>query len=318
MLKVGVIGIGGISRAHILAWSSMDDIELVALCDIRESQMERYDGIRKYTDMNEMLAKETLDIVDICLPTYMHADVSVKALEKGINVICEKPISMNYTDVERIYETAKKNNVKFMVAHVLRFWREYEILKNIYDTQKYGKLLSGSMMRLSAYPKWSWDNWMYDESRSGLVSFDLHIHDLDFMVYMLGKPKDATVNRVKDADRDYLHATYLYDDFFINIEASWFACNYPFKAEFRFQFENAVVANEVGRLVIYQKDGTVIDMSENAEGDTGDINLPKSDSYANEIRYFADCVKNGTEPDKVKPIELETVIGIIDKYIRNK
>lgn len=316
MLKVGVIGVGGISGAHISAWRSMDDAELVALCDIRESQMQQYDGVRKYTDMDEMLEKETFDIIDICLPSYMHADVSIKVLEKGINVICEKPISLNVADVERIYSTAKKNNVMFMIAQVLRFWREYEILKQIYDTQKYGKLLSGSMTRLSAYPKWSWDNWMFDESRSGLVPFDLHIHDLDFMIYMLGKPNGATVNRTKGADKDYIHATYQYDDFFVNIEAAWFACDYPFRAEFRFQFEDAIVANECGQFTIYKNDGTAVDMSADTVGETGEINLPKSDAYANEIRYFADCVKNNTEPDKVKPCELETVIGLIDKYIR--
>ena len=104
------------------------------------------------------------------------------AHEKGINVICEKPISLKEEDVERVYSTAKKMNVKFMVAQVLRFWPEYELLKELYDSKKYGKLLSGYMCRLGACPKWSWDNWMKDPNRSGLVPYDLHVHDLDFMV----------------------------------------------------------------------------------------------------------------------------------------
>ena len=179
MLKVALVGVGGISGAHIPAWESMDDAELVAICDIRPERMENFPDKRHYTDFDEMLEKEDVDILDICLPTFLHADFAVKAMEKGINVICEKPISLKREDVQRVYSTAKKNNVCFMIAQVLRFWPEYEVVKSIYDSGKYGKLLSASMRRLGGIPKWSWDDWMRDEKRSGLVPFDLHIHDLD-------------------------------------------------------------------------------------------------------------------------------------------
>ena len=144
MLKVALVGVGGISGAHIPAWESMDDAELVAICDIRPERMEKYTDKHRYTDFDEMLENENVDILDICLPTFLHADFAVKAMEKGINVICEKPISLNREDVHRVYSTAKKNNVCFMVAQVLRFWPEYEVVKNIYDSGKYGKLLSAS------------------------------------------------------------------------------------------------------------------------------------------------------------------------------
>ena len=93
MLKVGLVGVGGISGAHIPAWEEMADAELVALCDIRPERMEKFTDKRCYTDFDEMLANEEFDIIDICLPTYLHADFAVKAMEKGINVITEKPIS---------------------------------------------------------------------------------------------------------------------------------------------------------------------------------------------------------------------------------
>jgi len=312
MLKVGVVGVGGISGAHIPAWKNMSDVELVALCDIRPERMDKYDNVNKYTDFDEMLANEKLDILDICLPTYLHADFAVKALEQNINVICEKPISLKYEDVKRVYSTAEAHNVKFMVAQVLRFWPEYELLKEIYDTEKYGKLLSGSMTRLGCYPRWSWDGWMMDEKRSGMVPFDLHIHDLDFMVYTFGNPVKKTAFRSKRPEQDYFNVVYEYDGFFITTEASWYASPYPFSAKFRFQFENAVVANEGTGMKIYQREGGVIDLAAEADGDTGSINLPKSNAYANEIRYFADCVINNTAPDKVKAEQLEQVISILN------
>ncbi len=312
MLKVALIGVGGISGAHIPAWDEMENAELVALCDIRPERMEQYETKRHYTDFDEMLDNEEIDILDICLPTYLHADYAVKAMERGINVICEKPISMKEEDIDRVYNTAKENNVKFMVAHVLRFWPEYELLKEIYDSKKYGELLSATMTRLGCYPKWSWDGWLMDEKRSGLVPFDLHIHDLDFMVYAFGKPEVIYKYRSKRPDQDFLAINYNFGSFAINTEASWYATSYPFTAEFRFQFEDALVANENGKMIIYLRDDEKIDLSEDAVGDTGDINLPKSNAYANEIKYFFDCVVNDKPVDIIDPEELRCVLNIIN------
>ena len=312
MLKIGLVGVGGISGAHIPAWEEMADAELIALCDIRPERMEKYTDKKCYTDFDKMLEENEFDIIDICLPTYLHADFAVKAMEKGINVITEKPISLKEEDIDRVYKTAEKNNVKFMVAQVLRFWPEYELLKEIYETKKYGKLLSGTMTRLGCYPKWSWDGWMMDEKRSGLVPFDLHIHDLDFMVYAFGMPKVAHQFRSKLPDQDFISLSYDFGDFQINSEASWYATCYPFTAEFRFQFENAIVANENGKMLIHLRDDQRIDLSEDAEGDTGDINLPKSNAYANEINYFADCVRNNKPVEKVQPEELRCVLNILN------
>ena len=309
MLKVGLVGVGGISGAHIPAWQSMEDVELVALCDVRPEQMTRYPELRRYTNMDDMLAKEQLDILDICLPTYLHADAAVKAMERGIHVLSEKPVSLKTEDVHRLYETAKRNNVCFMVAQVLRFWPEYVYLKEIYDSGRYGKLLSGRMARLGHMPGWSWDNWMKDESRSGLVPFDLHIHDLDFMVYAFGKPKQVSSFRARRSDQDVFTAVYQFDGFYVDSEATWYAAPYPFHATYRFQFEKALIVLD-GALTVYEVDGKTFTVGADG-GETGGIELPPTNAYANEIRYFADCVKAGRDADRVKEEELETVVKIL-------
>lgn len=311
MLKVGIVGIGGISGAHIPAWEAMEETELVALCDIRSECLEKYPDKHLYKDFEEMLNAEQIDILDICLPTYLHADFAVQAMERGIHVICEKPISLKKEDVKRLYDAAHRNQVCFMVAQVLRFWPEYMLLKEVYGSGKYGKLLSGAMSRLGGIPKWSWDNWMTDENRSGLVPFDLHIHDLDFLVYAFGEPGGAKVHRVKRPEQDYFSVVYEYPDFFVTTEASWYAAPYPFTAGYRFQFEKAILAYENGRCVLYEDNGTITDLTAAGEGDTGSIHLPKSNAYANEIRYFTDCVLKNEFPERVKPEELCKVIEIL-------
>ncbi|MBE6728484.1 MAG: Gfo/Idh/MocA family oxidoreductase [Ruminococcaceae bacterium] len=316
MLKVGLVGTGGISGAHIPAWKSMENVELVALCDIRPEQMEKYPEQRHYTDFDEMLENEKLDILDICLPTYLHAECAIKALNKGINVLCEKPISLEIEDIDRVYAAAEKNNVKFMVAQVIRFWPEYEFVREIYNTKKYGRLLSADLSRLGCYPKYSWDGWMMDEKRSGLVPFDLHIHDADFMVYAFGAPKNSISHRAKTETQDYFTVVYEYDDFFVTSNASWFNAPVPFHMSFRLQFDDAVITYEGNKLTIYERSGNVITPGEikESEMDTGDVvDLPKSNAYADEIRYFADAVLNNKPIEKVTPDSLKTVLKLLKK-----
>lgn len=310
MLKIALVGVGGISGAHIPAWLAMGDVELVALCDIRPQQMEKYPNIRHYTDFDQMLEQEQPDILDICLPTFLHVEFALKALKRGIHVLCEKPLSLHAEDVTLLYETAAQNNVKVMAAQVIRFWPEYLYLKAAYNDGRYGKLLSASMSRLGAIPGKTWDNWMHDEKRSGLVPYDLHIHDLDFLVDTFGAPKKSSANRAKRVDQDYLSVVYEYEDFFVTVDASWFASPYPFRMSFRFQFEEAIIAYENDVLTVYERGGKVQTVNSAAAGcgNESEYTLPQSNAYADEIRYFTDCVKNDLPVDRVTAESLETVI----------
>lgn len=314
MLKVAVVGIGGISGSHIPTWEAREDAELVAICDVRQECLDKYPQKRQYTNFDEMLENEELDILDICLPTYLHIEFAIKAMKKGIHVLCEKPASLRAEDIERAYQTAKENNVNFMIAHVLRWWPEYVLLKDLQESGKYGKILSGTMNRLSAIPLWSWDNWMFDENRSGLVPYDLHIHDLDFLVYAFGEPKHVNYHRCKRPEQDSLNVVYDFDGFFVTADSAWYAGRYPFKAGYLFQFEKAVVVYQNGVCTIYEDNGTVYNPTEASDASTGEITVPKSNAYANEINYFADCAIAGQFPDKVKAEELIAVVNILNSF----
>lgn len=320
MLKVGMIGMGGISRAHRGGWAKIDEAEVVAVCDIRRENADEAAkelGARAYYDFDAMLTAEEMDILDICLPTYLHADYAVKALEHGLHVLTEKPVSLKREDVARVYGAAKAAGKNVMVAQVLRFWREYTALKEAYDSGRYGRLLSGRMTRLGSTPKWSWDGWMRDPERSGLVPFDLHIHDLDFMIYAFGAPAGVSCHRAGNERQDYFEAIYQYPDFFISAEAAWFDCDYAFQSAYRFQFERAVMEYQGGKLTIYHQSGERETLADEADAPENGINLPSSNGYYNEIRYFVDCVLAGKPCDRVKPEELETVLDLIDSLTQD-
>ena len=314
MLKVAMLGMGGISGAHRAAWKEIPEAKVIAVCDIRPEKADAAAEdmqAKAYYCFEDMLGAEKFDILDICLPTYLHAEYAIRALDAGVHVLCEKPISLKIEDVDRVYDAAKRNNKCVMIAQVVRFWREYLVLKDAYDTGKYGKLLSGHMTRLGNTPKASWDGWMRDPERSGRVPFDLHIHDLDFMIYAFGKPEKMTRFRAATPAQDYFEAIYQYPDFFVSGEAAWFDCNYRFQSAFRFQFEKAVLEYKDGKLTIFHKNGETESLDE--KKDDGDGYVPKTNAYYEEIRYFVDCVLDGKPCDKVKPEELKTVLELIEQ-----
>ena len=302
MLKVGLIGLGKISAKHIAAWEAMEDAQLVALCSQTPEKLQKHPDKHHYSSLDSMLSQENLDILDICLPTFLHTETALKAMNAGVHVLCEKPISLHREDVGLLYEAARKNNVRFMVAQLLRFAPEYMLLKQIFDDQRYGKLLSGSMSRIGPWPANRQNNWMMDGKLSGLVPFDLHIHDLDFMVYAFGAPKGRQVFQSKQPDQHSLCTVYQYDDFFIHAEAAWYAAAYPFTASFRFQFEDAVIVKENG-LKIYMRDGCVFEPE-----------LSKIGAMMAQIRYFADCVIAEKNPDIITQTQLETVLDILGTF----
>lgn len=309
MIRVGILGVGGISGSHIAAWKEVEDAEVAALCDIRSEMMEKYPDIPHYNDFETMIAEAKLDVVDICLPTYLHAEYSVRAMEAGLHVICEKPVSLKKEDVSIIYEAAHRNGVRFMVAHVVRFWPEYLFLKDTYESGRYGKLLFGEMHRLATCPGWSWDGWMRDEKRSGYVPFDLHIHDLDFLVFAFGAPDKCDPVRVRSEGQDYVNVRYGFKDFTVQCESAWYAATYPFTFGYRFVFETGIVEFKDGKVTVFEVGKMPVTVSGTADGGGA---IPKSNAYAEEIKYFADCVKKGVDCDMVKPPELESVLEALN------
>ena len=141
----------------------------------------KYDFTRYhlYTDFDEMIANEELDYVDIALPTYLHSYYAIKALNAGKHVLCEKPMAINPTQCRMMIDAAKANGKKLMIAQCLRFWPAYETLKHYVDSGDFGKPVFCYFFRGGGWPKWSYQDWLLDETRSGGCLLDQHVHDVD-------------------------------------------------------------------------------------------------------------------------------------------
>ena len=192
-MKIAIIGVGQMGGVHLNIYKKMSCVELVAACDVRLDMLKEKVGelpIRLYSDIDKMLVAEKPDMVDICTPTYLHAEQAIKAMRAGAHVLLEKPMGLNSAECQSILSAVKETGKRFMVAQVVRFMAPYVYLRDIIENKKYGKLESLTMQRYSPTPTWSWENWLQDGSRSGMVATDMMVHDIDFIQHVLGDPKD--------------------------------------------------------------------------------------------------------------------------------
>ncbi len=326
-MKVGIIGCGGMGTTHYLslkALSSQMDIEVAALADCRKEYLDKassyFPDAKAYALGMELIEKETLDILHICLPTYMHAAHVLAAMEKGMHVLVEKPVCLTLEEGKKILDAQERTGRKAMAGQVVRLFEEYRYLKQAYDKQIYGPLKSMVMQRLSGDVRWGFEDWFHDEKKSGSVVLDLHIHDLDFLRYMLGEPDsfDVRATAFESGMINQIITTYQFGDVFVTAEGLWdVSPALPFRAGFRACFEEAVVVYDGANspsLTVYKKDGTVerpkLTREFEADDDTAGINISNLGPYYTEIKYFLQCVMDGKSievsplAEGVKSVEL--------------
>jgi len=124
--KVGIIGCGRIAKMHLNGWRSLDGVEVVAAMDINKEVVENfcknYNIPKAYTDYEEMIVKEELDIVSICTWPSSHAEITIKAASLGVKgILCEKPMCLSLGEADSMIEACEKNNVKLAIGHQHRF-----------------------------------------------------------------------------------------------------------------------------------------------------------------------------------------------------
>ena len=298
MLKAAIIGYGGISGAHEKGYVKLESdglVKLCAVCDIRADARETRKKInidenlavkaadfRFYTDLDEMLANEELDFVDICVPSYLHKEISIKLLDKDINVLCEKPMALTGADCDEMLEAEKRSGKHFMIAQVLRFAPEYEFLKNCIDDGRFGKVLAAYFERNSAQPLWGFENWYLDYNRCGGGITDIHIHDVDVVRYLFGEP-DAVSCRASDCHTKYdiVQTDLYYEKTPITAHGGWSGGRIKFAASYKVDFEKASVLYEGGKVTVYPSD---------VEQEPFTPEFSGYGWYTGEIAFFCDVV----------------------------
>lgn len=309
MVKVALIGAGGIGEAHSSAYSLLQSAKVTAVLDVRPeraSLIAEKHGAHVYTTLEALFANEAPDMVDICTPTFTHKELAIESLKRGFHVLCEKPIAISMEDAEAMVAMAQQRRRKFMIAQVIRFWPEYVYLKQAFEKSTFGQLIHASFYRNSGAPLWAWDGWYVDPQRSGQAPYEMGIHDIDFIQYLLGKPDQisAVGNERADIHYSFLHTRMRYlTGLRVDAEAAWYNGPVPFSATYRAIFERGVLDYNGSQLMLYRtgaSEGEKVDVAQKVSFASA-INLPDAGPIYNEIAYFVDCVEKDVFPSVIKP-----------------
>ncbi len=311
MVRVGIVGLGGMGNRHFGCHENVDAAEVVAIADSDETRLQAGESSleinigsggatidparhKLYASADELIADPNVDLVDVCLPTYLHAETVIKALQAGKHVLCEKPMALSYEDCQRMLAAAADAPGTLMIAQCVRFFPTYEFLNDTYQSGRLGALRHLAMWRAGTPPVWAWDNWYMEEARSGGFILDLHVHDVDFVHYMLGRPRAvcSTGALGESGGYDVVDTQYIYDgNMAVRAAANMnLPPAYGFDARYTAAFEN-------GCLVCSIADG----LKEFTDDGVTAPALPDKDGYQEEITYLIGCIEAGEAPAKVMP-----------------
>lgn len=199
-IKLAIIGAGGIAtHAHAPSYENMDNVDVVCVCDIIAERAEKLAdrlGAEKWcTDYKEALDIQGLDAVDICTPNYLHSIIAVEALNRGINVICEKPDAINTVEAEKMKSAAEKSGKVLMVIRNNRFMAVSSYLKKYIEDGRMGEIYSarcGWQRRRGIPGKGGW--FTTKEQSGGGPLIDLGVHMIDLSMWLMGSPKPVAVS----------------------------------------------------------------------------------------------------------------------------
>lgn len=318
-IKVGLVGTGGMGKVHYANMQHIDDYEVVAVTDSAEASIETAAqwGVPRFRTIDEMLDATDVDLVDICTPTFLHHDLVMQSLRRGKNTITEKPIALSYADAKEMLDEADKQGCLLFVAQVLQFTKEVQALRAAVKSGEFGKPLDAYFERLSACPRWAQGGWLFDAKKSGLLPYDLHIHDLDVIVSLFGKPKSFSFTSCAGEGKNYpeqFRVIYDYGNLHVGGEAAWFNADIPWTARWRVYFENGMMINDGAKLIAYQfgHEPKVYDTKDEVEISTG-INVPPCGWYYNELKHFAQCIREHKPTPYVTREQLLTVMEILEE-----
>ncbi len=289
-MKSAIIGLGVIGKVHYEVLKKQGE-DLVAVCDIDTEKLGELEGVKKYLDYRIMLDSEQIDVVHVCTPHYLHAEMVIYALNKGINVLCEKPLCINSEDIDLILKAEKESKAQLGVCFQNRYNNTSQYAKNFLKDKKVDFAFG--------FVRWHRDKKYYDSAdwrgkwatEGGGVLINQAIHTLDLLQWIVGEPEKVIGGTFNRSLKDVIEVEdTAVIDFFGKHKFTLFATNTSPKdmpIELRFFYNNSVLAITPEEVKI---DGNLVDIDKDPE-------WFGKESYGNGhekiIRDFYGAVANG-------------------------
>ena len=335
---VAVIGLGAIGTRHTQLYHSSSNANLIAISDanneLSQKISEDLDIELTFKNYEDLLKETNIHAISICVPNHLHADFSVKALESGKHVLCEKPMATNFSDAQRMLDAAKANNRQLMIGFFERFRPSTQSVKKMIINGAFGEVYHAQIVyqRRRGIP--GLGSWFTNKKKSGggpLI--DIGVHILDLALYLMDYPSIKTVSAATHqkfgdkSDYNYINmwaekssipgGTFDVEDYAttlirltngstISMECSW-AANLEQRQYACLLGEKRGVKLENGDAIIYGEDhGTIA---------TSEIQTKPQDPYQNEIEHFIECAKKNILPiaSGTQIINLQRLIDAIYK-----
>ncbi len=309
-LAVGLIGAGGIARAHLPAWLELGAEVTVFTPDDSGADLAALhaeQGVRVARSLEELLAGS--EAVDVCTPTHTHPEVAIAALRAGVHVACEKPLALRVEDVEEMIDEAERAGVLLFPAHVVRYFPEYAAMAEAVAGGAVGEPAVLRFTRTGSYPVWS--PWFADPTLSGGLLVDQMIHDFDFARLLAGEvvrvhahvrghqQAPAPAGCVAAATAVLTHASGAIS----HVHGVWGLPDSQFRTTFRIAGRGGVLQHDSSRTKAFR----VISQGEAAPGEgIPATNLTES-PFLTELREFAAAVRGGPPPRVTARDGLEAV-----------
>lgn len=318
MIRVAIIGLGFIGRNHLEVWNTIEQVKVTAICtrnmEVGTTLSHQY-GCTHYVDLEKLLLNEDIDVVDICTPTFLHESNILLAAQYHKHIICEKPVTMTLDSFDRILDAIHKYDVKLMAGHVLRFWTEYSLIKEMYDDGLFGRIHNVHAHRLAEYPPNT--EWRKNPEESGGGLFDLHLHDIDYCIYLFGKVRSVysagTISQTGCWDHLSTIATFE-NNIIATIECGMgMTDGYPFSTNFRISGEDQTLEYDLcaGVNIENLKNATSTVVLYTKGNPPEPLKVSSPTDFTAELTYFLDCVRADKEPLKIMPKDARYTIEVL-------
>ncbi|HEX8712457.1 MAG TPA: Gfo/Idh/MocA family oxidoreductase, partial [Terracidiphilus sp.] len=310
-LKIALAGFGFMGSMHTQIYAQLEGAQLVGVADPRvdatRAKLQKLGlDVPVYASLPELLSQHPeAAAVDVCTPLGAHEADALTALQSGRHLFCEKPLAPTLAAADRMIAAAKAAGVSAQVGHCIRFWPEYQALRQFVRENRGGRLMSLSLTRQASRPDYTVGDWANQERLSGGAALDLHIHDTDFVLALLGSPRAVHSRATFDySGPAHIFTIYDYPEVAVAAEGGW---NYPSKWGFRmaFQavFEKACVDFDSGKtptLMVTWSGGAPEPLAFEApaagESKSGEGNISNLGGYFNELKSFVECIRRGVPP----------------------
>jgi predicted dehydrogenase len=322
-VNVAVVGLGFMGITHIKAYKQIPDVRLVAVCDaVRLPEKGVLAGvsgnisspdaidlgkdIEVYQNLDDLLANHEVELVDLCVPTPLHAPQAIAALKSGKHVICEKPLARTSTIARDIVKAARSAKGCFMPAMCMRFWPGWAWLKDLVANKTYGKVLTARFRRVSAPPGWSRASY-FKGGDSGGALLDLHIHDTDFVQFVFGRPQSVFSSGLSRFSGAIDHVVTQYKvrgGATVYAEGSWLLTS-GFNMSYTVMFERATLDFDSAR------GAEALRLDE--EGKPPRVIKPEGvDGYVGELRHMIQAIQTGKRPTVVTAQDALSAVEICE------